>query len=61
MHTLLIYLVLSSLLLYVVQGLIDQNSPTYGSHQLITYVVDWVNTCALNAFLRRDAHGYAHL
>ncbi|GAN02249.1 chitinase [Mucor ambiguus] len=41
MHMLYIYLALSSLLFYIVQGLIDQNSPTYGSHQLITYVVDW--------------------
>ncbi|KAI8642510.1 glycoside hydrolase superfamily, partial [Parasitella parasitica] len=36
-----IYLILSSLLFFVAHSLIDQNSPTYGSHQLITYVVDW--------------------
>lgn len=53
MHVLYIYLVLGSLLFYVVQGLIDQNSPTYGSHQLITYVVDWVSVCVLGAFAKR--------
>lgn len=29
-------------LIFLVQGLIEQTKPIYGSHQLITYVVDWV-------------------